>query len=63
MTNPFYVLNHEDANFAIQYHVADPAKQEYLKRFNGSGLSIMTQLYLKHMKYCVAQPIQIWRSL
>jgi murein DD-endopeptidase MepM/ murein hydrolase activator NlpD len=31
MTNPFYVLNHEDANFAIQYHAADSARQEYLR--------------------------------
>lgn len=31
MTQPLYVLNHEDQNFLIQYHVEDAAKKEYLK--------------------------------
>lgn len=31
MTKAFYVLSHEDQNFAIQYHVEDIAKQALLK--------------------------------
>ncbi|PWH16187.1 MAG: hypothetical protein DDG59_09930 [Anaerolineae bacterium] len=31
MTKPLYVLNHEDENYVIQYHVTDGAKLEFLK--------------------------------
>lgn len=31
MTKPFYVLNQDDPNFSIQYHVEDSVKVEFLK--------------------------------
>ncbi len=31
MVKPFYVFNHEDENFTIQYHVDDPSKRETLQ--------------------------------